>query len=467
MSGRRFEAMADVEGAWTRFRARLADEIATLEDDDSVFLELQVGLDDGDFPGAAPYLQLIGWGGDLIRGEVVSNAYLDERFRLSTADERLLLEIGWSAPTYGIDDEPDSGSVNFHTDREVREADRLAVMAVRALREVFGCAHPVFLNADGLEHDPVAEPPPLAPDVDAVDEVAAPPVEPAKVDEQVATFPESREQLQELVERALAVMLEEPVRHDEDGDVPIVTGKSVLFVQVVDDRPAVDLYAEVVCRIGDLGRAAQEVAILNRGATSAKFSLREDRVLLRYRLYAWPFAPAQLRVAVADLRQDLDDVARDLAARVDGLRFLEEAPVVEPATALAPAPVPSAPLCDLHLDPDDAHPSMIGLLELLVDGPVAPGVVATMFNDDAELLTSQIARVRSGAQPTGEHHPDLVAALLRRALRLVVEEKAARDSFGRSRSSPRPATRQLALLPEPEGSPEAGLWSNDHLGETS
>jgi hypothetical protein len=25
----------------------------------------------------------------------------------------------------------------------------------------------------------------------------------------------------------------------------------------------------------------------------------------------------------------------------------------------------------------------------------------------------------------------------------------------------------FALLPEPEDSPDAGLWSNDHLGETS
>jgi hypothetical protein len=288
-------------------------------------------------------------------------------------------------------------------------------------------------------------------------------VEAARADEEVATFPESHEQLQELVDRALAVMLEQPVHHDDDGDVPIVTGKSVIFVQVVDDRPAVDLYAEVVCRIGDLERAAEEVAILNRSQAAAKFYVRDDRVLLRYRLYAWPFAPSQLRVAVADLRQDLDDVARDLATRVRGLRFLEEAPAAEPDAASGP----SAPVCDLHLDPDDAHPSMIGLLELLVDGPVEPGVVATMFNGDAELLTSQIARLRSGAQPTGEHHPDVVAALLRRALRLVVEERAARDAFGRSRSSPRPATRQLALLPEPEGSPEAGLWSNDHLGETS
>lgn len=462
--------MADVEGAWTRFRGRLADAIAALEDDDCLFLEVEVGLDDDDFPGAAPYLQFLGWGGDLVRGEVVSNAYLDERFRLGAADEERLADIGWSAPTYALGEEPDSGSVNFHVDREVREADLLAVMSVRALREVFGCAHPVFLAADGLEEDPADEPPPAAPAGSTPPAVTAATVgeekpDEQKPDEEVATFPDSREHLQELVDRALEVMTGEPVRHDEDGDVPIVTGESVLFVQVVGDRPAVDLYAELVCRIGDLERAAQEVAILNRGATSAKFSLREDRVLLRYRLYAWPFAPAQLRVAVADLRQDLDDVARDLASRVGGLRFLEEAPVAE--STLGPAAVPSPAECDLHLDPDDAHPSMIGLLELLVDGPVEPGVVATVFNGDAELLTSQIARVRSGAQSTGEHHPDTVAALLRRALRLVVEEKAARESFGRIRPPASRPSRQLALLPEPEDSPEAGLWSNDHLGETS
>jgi hypothetical protein len=468
MSSRRFDSMADVEGAWARFRGRLADVIAGLEGDECFWFDLEVGIDDEDLPGAAPYVQFQAWGPDLVRGEVVSNAYLDERFRLTEADERLLLELGWTAPTHGRGDEQDSGSANFHLDVETREADRLAVMAVRALREVFGCAHPAFLDADELLDaylgvPPVAPVPPTAPAV-SVPEVAEEDTDTNDLPDEPATFPTNHDHLHELIDEALTVLFERPLQHDRDGDVRIVSGKSVIYVQVVGDRPAVDLYAEVVSQVRDLDRAAQEVAILNSGRASAKFYVRDDQVVMRFRIYAWPFSPTQLRVALADVRRDLDDIAPALATRVGGRLFLEQAPV-EPEPDQAP--VSSLPLGDLHPDPDDAHPAMIGLLELLLDGPVAPGVVATMFNGDAELLTSQIARVRSGAQSTGEHPPDTVAALLRKALRLVVEAKAAREAFGRSRSPVRRPSRQLALLPEPEDSPEAGLWSNDHLGETS
>jgi hypothetical protein len=470
MSSRRFDQIGDVEGAWARFRARLADVIAGLEGDEAFWFDLEVGVDDEDLPGAAPYVQFQAWAGDVIRGEVVSNAYLDERFRLTEDDERLLLELGWTAPTHGRGDEQDSGSANFHLDVETREADRLAVMTVRALREVFGCAHPAFLDADELL-DAYQGIPAVAPAAPAVPlpEVAGEEVatgstsDTSELADEPATFPTNHEHLQELIDKALEAMFERPLTHDRDGDVRIVTGKSVIFVQVVDDRPAVDLYAEVVSDVRDLERAAEEVAILNGGRSSMRFYVRDDQVVMRFRIYAWPFSPTQLRVALADVRRDLDDIAPALATRVRGRLFLEEAPVVEPE----PAPVTLLPLCDVLLDPDDAHPSMVGLLELLVDGPVTPAVVATMFDGDAELLTSQIARLRARSQFTGEHDPDTVAALLRKALRLVVEEKAAHDSFGRSRSpAPRPS-RQLALLPEPEESPDAGLWSNDHLGETS
>jgi hypothetical protein len=470
MSSRRFDQIGDVEGAWARFRARLADVIAGLEGDDAFWLEMEVGIDDEDLPGAAPYVQFQAWGGDLVRGEVVSNAYLDERFRLDEDDERHLLELGWSAPTHGRGDEQGSGSANFHLDVEAREADRIAVMAARALREVFGCAHPAFLDADELLDayqgvQPVQQVPAVAP----VPEVAAAAdeeeAEASELADEPATFPTDHEHLQKLIDQALEAMFERPLTHDRDGDVRVVTGKSVIFVQVVDDRPAVDLYAEVVSDVRDLERAAEEVALLNGGRSSMRFHVRDDQVVMRFRIYAWPFSPTQLRVALADVRRDLDDIAPALATRVRGRLFLEEAPVAEPEPE--PAPVTLLPLCDVLLDPDDAHPSMVGLLELLVDGPLTPAVVATMFDGDAELLTGQIARLRSGAQLTGEHDPDAVAALLRKALRLLVEEKAAHDSFGRSRSPARRPSRQLALLPEPEDSPDAGLWSNDHWGETS
>jgi hypothetical protein len=195
-------------------------------------------------------------------------------------------------------------------------------------------------------------------------------------------------------------MFERPLTHDRDGDVRVVTGKSVIFVQVVDDRPAVDLYAEVVSDVRDLERAAEEVAILNGGRSSMRFYVRDDQVVMRFRIYAWPFSPTQLRVALADVRRDLDDVApapRPGCAGGCSWRRRRSSRPSRPgdvASALRRAP-----------GPDDAHPSMVGCIELLVDGPVTPAVVATMFDGDAELLTGQIARLRARSQFTGEHDP--------------------------------------------------------------
>ena len=80
-----------------------------------------------------------------------------------------------------------------------------------------------------------------------------------------------------------------------------IVGQSVVFVRVVGDRPAVDLYAEIVGDIGDLARAEEEVGILNREHAGLKFALVGDLVAMTYRLHAWPFAPMQLRAALAQL----------------------------------------------------------------------------------------------------------------------------------------------------------------------
>ena len=102
-------------------------------DDDHVFIEIEQAPDVEDLPGAAPYLQMVGWGEGAIRAEVCSNTFLDDRFLLSKPQEQQLAELGWNAPTYGRDGEPDSGSPHWWADVELRDADRLAVMCV-------GCA---------------------------------------------------------------------------------------------------------------------------------------------------------------------------------------------------------------------------------------------------------------------------------------------------------------------------------------
>ena len=174
MNASETELSGEIERAWTAFRARLADRLAALEDDDLLHLEVQVGVDEDELEGAAPYLQLVGWGGDLIRAEAVGNAFLDERFLLGDAAQGRLTGWGWLAPTHGPDDEGDAGSPHFHVDLERRDADRLAVMVVGALRDAYGCTHPAFLEADGLEVDPQRAPLPAPVSAPAAEELEEP-----------------------------------------------------------------------------------------------------------------------------------------------------------------------------------------------------------------------------------------------------------------------------------------------------
>jgi len=246
----------DLELAWTGFRQRLADRLAEAADDDVLLIELENGVDEDELAGAAPYVQFVAWGEEMLRAEVASNHYLDERFELSRGDERRLIELGWSEPTCD-----DAGAENFHLDLPRREADRVAVMAVRALREVFGCPHPTFLSADGLERGP---------------ETPALPQASSTQGEPEFTYPDDHDHLQSLVDVALEVMFESQATHDEDGDLPIRCGESMAYVRVLADEPTVEVFADIVIDVRDRDRASLEVARLNLRSTHHQFVLHGD-----------------------------------------------------------------------------------------------------------------------------------------------------------------------------------------------
>jgi len=435
MSSSDIDLADEIERAWRGFRARLADRLGAMADDDLLMIRAETGVDEDELAGCAPYLQFVGWGGDLVRAETSSNAYLDDRFRLTERDEGLLVELGWLAPTYGPEDEPDSGSVNFHTDHERREADLVAVMAVRALREAFGCAHPVFLSADGLEIDPAPQAFAPAPE-DGSDAWSGWDED----DETVAQLPAAPLELREMVDRAVAPMFDGPLRHDRDGDIAIISGSTAVWVRVIEDQPAVDIFSYVVTDLEDAGRAELEVAILNRSHPFAKFLLRDDVVTMTYRLCAVPFAPRQLRTVLSRVLEDVDDLARDLVTRVGGRRFFD------------PKPLPHGDADDLlrHL-PEEDHSALVGLLEVLYAGPAAPASVAAMFDNDRHAIIIELVRLRTGAADPGEHGVDLVLDQLRAALRFVAEADAMPAPSQRLPRRP-VRTHQLSLLPEPQGS---------------
>ena len=414
--------------AWSRFQARLADHLAEMGDEDMLVIDAEVADDDLD--GAAPYVQFAGFGdGSMVRGEVSSNNYLAEPYALDEERVARLTALGWHLPTVGPGQPEGDGSGNFFTDLPLTEADRLAVMAVKALREVFGVAHPAFLVADGLGEDPDA---PLPPSDSA----------PVERDEPLAIMPESAEHLRDLVDEALTPLFGSAPQHDDDGDIPVPWGSSLVFVRVDDEVPVVQLFGFVVDGVKDLERAAFEVSVLNRDFRFIKFLLVEDRVMARIHLPAWPFVPEHLRSMLTGMSAQLDQIDEDLVARVGGTRAFEPSDDDDEETA---------PVSVAQAGAVSDETALKTLLQLDVDaaGTVDPELAAGVCRFDQGLIVRLLGeterqeiswrQARDNALLDGDseeagacdHEMEAWArtsALLRRALRLVVERELGRET---------------------------------------
>jgi hypothetical protein len=336
--------------AWRRFRQELGERISGLERDEFIGVVVETAAGDA---GAecAPYVQILRDGADEVIGEVSGNHYLSQAHRLSKQDRRRLTEIGWSRPT------PKEGLFNFRVEVDLSHADQVAAMTVSALREVFGVPHPAFLVSDvDIDEDP---------DLPCVEADA-------QADEPLAVMPDGREQLDQLVEKALVPFLGQVPKRDQDGDIPIICGTAVVFVQVLPHAPIIKIWAELAVEITDLDRARFEVAVLNRDQPFAKFVLIGDKVVGLVHLPAAPFVPVHLRETLGVMCHLAEELDTDLAIRVSGRRLLEPSDLLEQ---------------DSEDEEDDIHPAMLTLLQLDAERPgsVKASVAAHVCDYDPDV----------------------------------------------------------------------------------
>lgn len=444
-----FDLERTVDRAWGAFQSRLADHLADMGDDDVLVVAL-AGGDDND-SGAMPYVQFSGWAGDRLRGEVASNHYLRPAHRLHAESEAQLEAAGWLSPTHAPDEEADAGSTNFHLDVPRSYADRLAAMAVTALRDVWGVPHPTFLSADvpGGHNQ--------APDLGL-----ASPTRDAVADMPRAVMPEDTEHLRALVDEALTPVFGHVPEKDADGDIPVRSGSALVFVRVLPDLPVVGLFAPLVRGITGRTRAAEVLSDLNRTWTMVKFVLVDDGVLAVIQLPAVPFVAEHLRDMLGLLSQVADALDDELADRLEGR--LPFADVDPPGAAVRlPARTGSAP----DGSGDELPAELLTVLQLDVGGQssLSPEAVAHICGRDRDTLlrfirlsSEQEIAWRSSAreaQVAGDREEaeactveatawESTVELLRRALRVVV--------LGSGTPGPRSSSwrvRQLGLFDEP------------------
>jgi hypothetical protein len=285
-----------VEAAWREFRQRLADHVAGMGEDDSIVVEVPQQQEE---TGAAPYCQVAG-GDAMVRVEAVSNVYLAAGSELDEEQERALERIGFQRPEA---EEWSEGQTNFWIDLELRQADRAAVMVIRALREVYGVLHPVYLDADGLEPEGAVRPLPPKP-------------QRAEPDPDEVVRPSSVEEVRAVIDLAVADSYEAAPEWDDDGDLPLPTEDQLVWVSVNKNAPRVLLSCLLVDDVADRQAALGEVNRLNRTEFGLTFFLTDQRISVTRELGLEVAEPAAVRIEVLRMLSQVDGWARDLAERV-------------------------------------------------------------------------------------------------------------------------------------------------------
>lgn len=448
-----------MDEAWRRLAGELADALVAMDEDDVLVLAVRTGVDEDDLAGCTPYVQAVaylegdgageGAGEPWVRAEASSDQYLDDRFLPDLAGDLRLEGLGWHPPTWTPGEEPDEGSSNWWCDAEVREADLVAHRMVTALREVFGCPHPTFLDVRGD-----VDLPSTRPDADALDGA-----DDAEPDEPLVVMPTSAEELLELVGDAFGP-LERAVVIDAEW-VAVQEGRSELRVRPMDDEPTLELSAVLVRDLPRRARAAAEVeaALLNRDLLFGRVVVRDDRVLFHHALCALPFSPLQVRLVVGRILSDLDERAAALVQRLGGRRALDDS---------APRPAP-AHLTDALVAEQERPTSPPGerpgrrvpiLRQLLEAGAADPRAVATVYDGDLGLLARDADRLRDDP-PADLDVADALAAL-REAVVWVVQRRARTRWSSGTRPTGRRTSRQDALPAMPS---ESGPQGSLDLGE--
>ncbi len=296
-----FDIDRSIAQAWAEFSARLSEVISVMDDSADLTIGTESGSDD-----PAPFVRFSCPTRDRVRCEAAGNAVLGADFQLTATQLLAMEQLGWLPPN---SDSPNSTD-NFSVEAPQEESDRLAELAVGALRDVYGVQHPVFLAPDQLAEV-------LHPFPRPVEETGRPSVT-VHQDDLQARLPRDQSELDHLVESELAEMFGHRPLRDAEGDVAIRVGSTMLFLRTASDGQEVVVFAAVVHDVAGRSRATEVLNDLNVEARWVKFQLVRDRVFVTLSVPAKPFVPAHLHQAVRILSDVADGIDEELAMKLHG-----------------------------------------------------------------------------------------------------------------------------------------------------
>ena len=297
-----FDIDRSIAQAWTEFSERLSEVISIMDDSGDLTIGTESASSD-----PAPFVRFSCPTRDQVRCEAASNAVLGQDFQLAADQLAAMERLGWLPPT----SDPPHPTSNFWVEAPQEESDRVAALAVGALRDVYGVQHPIFLAPDQLAEvlHPVSGP---------VEETAAGELALLRHDDLESHLARDQSHLDQLVEAELAEMFGHPPLRDSEGDVAIRVGSTMLFLRTAADGQEVLIFAAVVHDVAGRSRATEVLNDLNVEARWVKFQLVRDRVFVSLSVPAKPFVPAHLRQGVRILSDVADGIDNELAIKLNG-----------------------------------------------------------------------------------------------------------------------------------------------------
>ena len=311
-----FDIDRAIAHAWAEFGTRLAEVLSMV--DESGDLTISTSTGDG-----APdsFLRFSSPDRDRVRCEAAVAAGRTQAEQVS-----VLTAEGWER-TDGAAQPAGAAVVAAECPQE--DSETLADLAVRALRDVFGVQHPVFLAPDQLAEVLQPDAGDLNPSSKSEDSFAGRVLEPAKTprrgtsveidpEDLTSTLPDGPGHLNQMVDAELTSMYGHPPFRDNEGDVAIRVGSTMLFLRTSGDGKEVTVFAAVVHDVAGRSRATEVINDLNVESRWVKFQLVRDRVFASMSVLAQPFVPAHLHQAVRVVSDVADGIDEELAAKLDG-----------------------------------------------------------------------------------------------------------------------------------------------------
>jgi hypothetical protein len=308
---------AKVTEAWREFAAALAAVLPTLPPGAHVDLTLDPTASGTGMAVYSVSLRVLDDGG--IEALAVGNAGLPEGFRMDRSAVADLVALGWSPP--GV--LPGSGE-SFGLRSSTAQANRLATVVSRTLRDVYGAPHPAFLVY--LVHDDADQPidaPPLATarhepiaDADAPDAATA-----------LAGVADEVIPLEDRVRTVVATMSKTTVDElqvDTDGDIGIRAGSAMVFVRVRDNPPLVDVFSPILTEVEPTEQLYVKLSELTNRMPIGRLYCAQDTVWASIPVFGRNFQATHLMLAVQVMTGLADELDDRLHGEFGGKRFFGE-----------------------------------------------------------------------------------------------------------------------------------------------